>query len=264
MMTTVHAIILGVVEGLTEFLPVSSTAHLIIFSKILHLPQNEFQSLFEVFIQAGAILAVGVLYIKYLLRNLPVIKELILSFIPTAIIGFLLQKIITTVFFKADWLILLSMVVIAAVFLFVERKIAAGKLHLEHKITDISTKDALLIGLAQALAVVPGVSRAGIVIVFMMTRGYKRSEAAVYSFLLALPTIFAASAYDLYKSRHILGGLHNATSLLAIGSAVAFVTALLSVKWFVGFLQRNTLVVFAYYRFVLAIIVAVLLVTRVI
>ncbi len=255
-----QSILLGVVEGVTEFLPISSTAHLILVSKALGLKQTEFQTFFEVFIQSGAIVSVTALYLKYLLEHRAVLKHIIFSFVPTAIIGFALHKIIKTVFFQSEPLIIGSMLLIAVVFLLVERMIANGSLQLKKSVMNLTTTQALIIGLAQSLAVVPGVSRAGIIIVVMMMMGFKRGESAKYSFMLAIPTIFAASALDLYQSRALLAQSSSQLGLLLVGFGTAFVTAYISVKWLIRYLQTNTLAGFAYYRILLAIIVLLTLV----
>jgi len=183
-MTIFHSLILGIVEGVTEFLPVSSTAHLIIGSNLMRLPQTDFQKFFEVFIQSGAILAVIFLYRQYFLKHKEMIMKIILSFIPTSIIGLLLYKIIKTVFFESNELIIGSLFFIGLVFLSVEYLVKNKKLILDKKILDIGSRDAIVIGLGQSLAVVPGVSRAGIVIVTMMILGYIASEKQSVRFLL--------------------------------------------------------------------------------
>lgn len=258
-MTVFHSIILGIIEGLTEFLPVSSTAHLIITSKIMGLSQSDFQKFFEVFIQSGAILAVIFLYVRYVLQHKQVIKTILFSFIPTAIIGLFLYKIIKDVFFESNTLIIISMFVVGVVFLIVEYFIKQKQLVLKKTINEMGVGQAIIIGLAQALAVIPGVSRAGIVIAAMMCAGYKREESAKYSFLLAVPTILAATGLDLVKTVQTISLDVNEIILLTIGFVVSFVSAYLVVKWFVSFLQKKTLIVFGVYRIILAIILAIVI-----
>jgi undecaprenyl-diphosphatase len=253
-MNYLHAGILGIVEGLTEFLPISSTAHLILAAKLLHLPQNTFQTFFEVFIQTGAILAVVFLFWKDL-WDIKHMKNLLLSFIPTAVVGLLLYKVIKTVFFESPFLIAGSLIVIGVVFLVVEQR--NGKL--TKAIESLTWKEAILIGLAQSLAVVPGVSRSGIVMIAMMLMGFKRKESAQYSFMLALPTLASASLYDLFKMRHVLSFNTTTISLTSIGFGVAFVVAYFSMRWFVGFLQKYSLRVFGWYRIALGIITVAVL-----
>lgn len=253
-MTFFHAFILGIVEGITEFLPISSTAHLIITSHLLKLPQTEFQKFFEVFIQSGAILAVFLLYTQYVFKNKKIIKPLIFSFIPTAIVGFVLYKIIKNVFFESNTLIFLALVLVGLLFIVVEKLIKKEKIKLDKTINHLTINYALLIGLAQSLAVIPGVSRAGIVIIAMMLMGYKREEAAKYSFLLAVPTILAASGFDLLKTNFSLLTNTNNLLLLVIGFITSFITAIFAIRWFVSYLQKKSLIPFAIYRILVSLL----------
>ncbi|MDO8609659.1 MAG: undecaprenyl-diphosphate phosphatase [bacterium] len=250
-MNIIQAIILGIVEGITEFLPISSTAHLIIASKLFHIPQTDFQKFFEVYIQSGAILAVFLLYIKYVMKHKEVIKNVIISFFPTAIVGFLFYKVIKTVFFESTLLIIGAMILFGIVFLVTEYLIKSKKLVLKKSLNKVTWKEAFIIGLNQSLAVVPGVSRAGIVMISMMGLGYKRSESAMYSFLLAVPTIVVASGYDLFKMRGMLIHSTQYLPVLMIGFVASFITAYIAIKWLVGFLQKSSLVPFGIYRIIL-------------
>lgn len=254
-MNLIHTIILGIVEGLTEFLPISSTAHLILTSKLLNLPQTDFQKFFEVFIQSGAILAVIFIYVKYVLKNKNIIPKVVASFVPTAIIGYLLYKVIKNIFFNSNYLMIGAFFVLGVGFLVVEYLIKNKKIKLVQSIKRLDYQAAIIIGLAQALAVVPGVSRAGIVLFTMMFMGFKRDEAALYSFLLAVPTILAASGYDLYKSKDLLVLASNNLTLLAVGFLVSFISAYVVINWFIKYLQKNTLNIFAIYRIILALII---------
>ena len=257
-MTSLQTIFLGLVEGITEFLPISSTAHLIITSKILQLQQTEFLKLFEVFIQSGAILSVVFLYFNYLLKNKIVLLKLLVSFIPTALIGFFFFIIIKGVFFESLSIITTALFLIGLLFIFVEHKIKIGALKLNKNISDISYMQAFLIGFFQAFAIVPGVSRAGAVILSMMILGYKRDESATYSFLLAVPTIGAASLFDLYKSISTLSTSVTNIQMIVIGFIVSFISAYFSVKWLIGYLKTNSLVIFGIYRIALAIILVLI------
>ncbi len=250
-MNFINAAILGIVEGITEFLPISSTAHLIIASKLLHIPQTDFQKFFEVFIQSGAILAVVFLYVQYVLKHKQIIKSVIVSFIPTAIIGLLLYKIIKTIFFNSMLLLIGAMILFGVVFLIIEYLVKSKKLLLKKSLDKITWQEAILIGLNQAMAVVPGVSRAGIVMISMMGLGYKRDESAMYSFLLAVPTIVAASGYDLFKMRGMLIHSTQYLPVLMIGFVASFITAYIAIKWLVGYLQKSSLVPFGIYRIIL-------------
>lgn len=253
-MNIIHVLVLGVVEGLTEFLPVSSTAHLIFASRLLHISPTQFTTFFEVFIQSGAILAVVILYFHYILKHKSLISNLLISFIPTAVVGLVLRKSIKTVFFESMPLILTAFFIVGIIFLILEVLVKKKRITLSHKITDISVKQAILIGLAQSFAVIPGVSRAGAVIVSMMFSGFKREDAALYSFLLAIPTISAASAFDLLKTDFSIISNSNNILSLSIGFVMSFITALLVIKWFIRFLQKNTLVSFGIYRIILTLL----------
>src|SRR3990167_6350003 len=203
-MELLKAAVLGLVEGITEFLPISSTAHLILTSKLLGIQQTDFIKFFEVFIQAGAIIAVFFMYLKYILDHQEMQLKILASFIPTALIGFGLFNVIKGVFFESNQLIISALFVVGVIFLILEYFIKTGKLKLEKEKEKISYKDAVLVGLIQAISIIPGVSRAGIVMVGMMIMGYKRKDSAEYSFLISIPTILAAAFYDVYKTGPLL------------------------------------------------------------
>jgi len=246
-MIIIHAAILGIIEGLTEFLPISSTAHMILASRLMGLPQTEFLKFFEVFIQIGAIFAVVFLYFNKFF-DMKLIKQLIASFIPTAIIGFLLYKVIKTIFFDSTYLIAGSLIVVGILFIIVEK----FNKKLTKSVSKMTLQTAVIIGLAQALAVVPGVSRAGIVMISMMLLGFKREESAQYSFMLALPTLAAAAALDGIKMR----GIALTTieyQMVGVGLLTSFVVAYFSMRWFITFLQKKKLTSFGVYRIALGI-----------
>lgn len=253
-MSIFHSIILGIVEGITEFLPISSTFHLIYTSKLLGISQTAFQKFFEVFIQGGAILAVAVLFFKETIKDINLIKKTIIAFIPTAFVGFILYKVIKNVFFESSILMLIMFIIVGLMFILVEWSVSKKRIVLKKSLKEFSYKEALIIGLVQALAVIPGVSRAGSVILGMMFLGYKREEAAKFSFILSIPTILAASGYDLFKMRSLVMSNVDNLSLLIIGSLVSFIFALAAVKWLITYLQKNSLFIFGVYRILLAII----------
>lgn len=252
-MNLLNAIILGLVEGITEFLPISSTAHLIISSKLLNIPQTEFQKFFEVFIQSGAILAVVLIYWQKILNNKILLKNIVLSFIPTAITGFLLHKVIKGVFFESFELIGMSLFIVGIFFIVYEYLLKKKIVKTDKKIIQMTIIQALLIGLGQSLAVVPGVSRAGAVILTMMILGFNREESALYSFVLAVPTLLAASAFDFLKTDPQIIFTGNNPAFLIIGLITSFMSALLAIKWFIKFLQNNSLSYFGLYRIALSI-----------
>lgn len=246
-----QAFTLGIIEGLTEFLPISSTFHLIFAGKLLNIEPSNFLKFFEVFIQAGGVLAVLTLYAKELRNNHSVTKKVFISFIPTTIISFLFYSTIKNFFFETDWLMIGAFLVVGLIFIIYEQWYkkypSKGK-----NIADLTTKQAILIGIGQALAVLPGVSRAGAVILTMMILGQKRSEAAKYSFLLAVPTICAAAGYDTLKMIGQDPFSSQEVLLMGIGFITAFITAFFVLKWFIAYLQKNTLTNFGIYRLFVA------------
>lgn len=258
-MSFLEAIILGIIEGITEFLPISSTFHLIFASQVMGIEQTEFVKLFDVFIQSGAIVSVLILYGRELIRNKALSVKVLVAFIPTAVIGFLLYDVIKGVFFETNTLMITMFALIGGVFLLVEYLIQKKKLHISDDMSTLSYRHAVYIGLFQALAVVPGVSRAGAVIIGMMILGYKRDESAKFSFMLSIPTIFAASFLDLIQSREVLMEETDMIWLLGVGFVVAFISSFIIVRWFIRFLQTNTLHFFGWYRIGAAIILVLVM-----
>lgn len=256
-MNILQVIILGIVEGVTEFLPISSTFHLIFASKLMGIQQNEFTKLFEVFIQSGAILSVLLLYFREIIRDRELIIKTLVAFFPTAVVGLILYKVIKNVFFNSPILMLGVFVGIGIVFIIFEYFIKNKKIALKKDTNSISFRDAIVIGLIQSLAVIPGVSRAGAVLLGMMLLRYKRDEAAKFSFILAIPTIFAASALDLYKSKDYLLTHSGDFLLLLVGLVTAFISSYFVVKWLIGYLKKNTLTNFGWYRIIAGVLLAI-------
>ncbi len=250
-MEVIHAFILGIVEGLTEFLPVSSTGHLILASHLFNVTQSEFTKSFEIIIQLGAILAIVVMYWKTLIFKRNCWQKLFLAFLPTAIIGFTLYPFIKEALLSNPTVPLVSLFV-GGIALIVIEKIHKEKDSHASDLSHISNRQAILIGLFQSISVVPGISRAAATIVGGMLVGTKRQTAVEFSFLLAVPTILAATVLDLAHSYHTfsLSDLH----LLIIGFVTSFVVAFFAVKFFVSFISKHTFVPFAIYRIVLAIV----------
>lgn len=249
-----QAIILGIIEGVTEYLPISSTFHLIWSSKLLQIPDSDFLKLFEVFVQSGAILAVVILYFKTLTHDWQTLKKLALSFVPTAVVGLVLFKIIKNVFFVNSWLQLAVFALVGIIFIVYEKFFKKNR---TKTIANLTYPQAVIIGLCQSLAVVPGVSRAGAVMLAMLAMDINREEAAKYSFLLAVPTLCAAAALDLLKSRELLMGQLGNVGLLATGFVAAFISAFVVVKWFITFLQKHDLSSFGWYRLVIVALILV-------
>lgn len=250
-----QVIILGIIEGLTEFLPVSSTFHLITASTLLGIEQTPFQKVFEVAIQSGAILAVIASFTRTVIQNPTLIKKVIVAFIPTAGIGFLLYKVVKDVFLEHMILQLAMFIAMGIIFILFER---FSKKSYTRSLTSITYKEAFLVGIAQSLAVIPGTSRAGAVMLALMFLSVSRKDAAAFSFLLAVPTILAASLLDVIKSRTAIVG-SNDISLLILGSVVALVTAFLVVKWFLRYLEDHTLSAFGWYRIILGLLLILIM-----
>ena len=242
-MNFVQAFIMAVVEGITEFLPISSTAHMVITAKLIGVSQTHFVEFFEVFIQMGAIMAIFVLYIRKLLENWHLIWLLAASFIPTAIVGLLAHGIFKDYLLNNLTIIAWALIIVGAVFIIVENFYGKNK----KQITKLSYKEAILIGVVQALAIIPGVSRSGAVILGMLLMGFKRDQAAEYSFMLGLPTLSAAALYDAYKMQAWNLPLAD-IKLLFFASIVAFIFAVFAVKWFLQYLKHNSLKGFGVYR----------------
>jgi undecaprenyl-diphosphatase len=239
-MTVIHAVILSIIEGVTEFLPVSSTGHMILASTLLKIAETDFVKSFEIIIQLGAILAVLILYWKKVLWN----KYVAIAFIPTAIIGLVLYKYIKDVLLGNPWIVVWSLG-LGGILLILLEKFQKEK---QQKMTFFH---AFLIGCAQSLSVIPGVSRAAATIVGARLLGMNREAAVEFSFLLAIPTMAAATGLDLLKSgRNFTGSQYE---LLAIGFIGAFATAILTVKWFIRFVKTHTLIPFAIYRILAAV-----------
>lgn len=242
------SIFLGIIEGLTEFLPISSTFHLIFASKLIGGAEGEFTKLFNVFIQSGAILAVVILYWRRLKKDSALVKKTLAAFIPTAILGVFAYKTIKEVFFVSYAWMIGIFIFIGILFFVFEGLVKKGGLKPHKPLSELTYRNAVIIGLAQSLAFLPGVSRAGAVILAMMILGYRRDDSAAFSFLLAIPTIFAAGAYDLFKTRDILFAAESNVIMLLVGFIAAFVVAYFAVKWFIRYLQNHTLNLFGFYR----------------
>ncbi len=254
-MSILDAVLLGIVEGITEYLPISSTFHLIWVASLLGVPESDFFNLFSVVIQSGALLAILVLYLREIWEDKALGYKAIVAFLPTAVIGLLLDDIIFDVFFVTPWLQIAAILLVAGVFVLVEWLVSRKKLVLEGKCEQMSYRQAVMTGVIQGLAVIPGVSRAGAVIVGLMIMRFRRDEAARFSFLLAIPTILAASGYDLLKHRdQLVVGSENLIALL-VGFVVSAIVAYLVVRWFLTFLKSNTLIPFAIYRVILVLVV---------
>jgi undecaprenyl-diphosphatase len=242
------AVLLGIVEGLTEFLPVSSTAHLILTSRLLGLPQTEFLKTFEIAIQLGAILAVAVLYWRKLLLDRRTLLLVLAAFIPTAIIGFALHGLVKDVLLESVPTVLWALAIGGVILIAFEWLHPSARSTNEKQMT---LTQAVLIGCCQALALVPGVSRSAATIVGGQMLGVGRMMIVEFSFLLAIPTMLAATVLDVAKSRDALASADLLP--LAIGFLTSFIVALLSIRWFLAFVRERSFAVFGVYRIVVAV-----------
>lgn len=246
-MNTIQAIILGLVEGFTEFLPISSTAHLILTTKILGLTQTEFIKTFEIAIQAGAIFAVIAVYWKKFL-DMEILKRVIVAFIPTAIIGLLLYKLIRQSLIGNISVVLWALAIGGVLIIILELyftskwKDESGK----KGIKTLTYVESAIIGVAQAIAIIPGVSRSATTIIGGLLLGMSRMAIVEFSFLLAVPTIVAASGYDLLKNMGSF--VEGEMGLFVVGFISAFITALLGIKFLLKYIQSRTFIGFGLYR----------------
>lgn len=250
-MDFLQAIILSIVEGISEFLPISSTGHLVLTSELLKISQTEFVKSFEVIIQLGAILAIVVLYWKKLVTSKATWIRMMIAFVPTALIGFGLYKIIKAVLL-GNTTVTLWALFLGGIALIVIEKLYKEQPHHIDSIEKLSYKNAAIIGFVQSISMIPGVSRSAATILGGLFVGLKRKAAVEFSFLLAIPTMAAATGLDLIKSNFAFSG--EEWGILSVGFVGAFVTAILAVKYFVKYVEHHTFVAFGVYRIVLAIL----------
>ena len=249
-MTYAQALILGVVEGITEFLPVSSTGHLILASKLFGLESTEFLKTFEIAIQAGAILAVLVLYAKYLMSDWRVIRLLLAAFAPTAVLGFIFYKLIKRFLLANSMLVLLNLFLGGILLVVFEKFYKEKKSGGISEIKSLSYGQAFLIGLFQSAALLPGVSRSAATVVGGLSIGVNRKTIVVFSFLLAIPTMLAATGLDVIRNASIIQSTN--VVLLGIGLVTSFVMAALSIRFLLRFIQNHSFLGFGIYRILVA------------
>lgn len=249
-MNWIEALILAIVEGITEFLPVSSTGHMIIASALLGINEESFVKIFEVNIQFGAILSVVVLYWKRFFQSLDFYFKLGVAFIPAAVLGFLLNDYIDAML-ESVTVVAISLLVGGVLLLFVDKIFNQG----EPK--EITYKNGFIIGLFQCLAMIPGVSRSAASIIGGMALKYDRKTAAEFSFFLAVPTMFAAASYKLLKGYKEIS--MDDVGILIFGNVVAFLVALAAIKFFISFLTKYGFKVFGWYRILLGAGILILL-----
>jgi undecaprenyl-diphosphatase len=250
-MDNVQAVIFGIVEGVTEFLPISSTGHLMLTGHVMGLSQTSFLKSFEIIIQFGAILSVLVLYWRSFLLDREVLKRVVVAFIPTGILGLTLYKIIKRYLLASNSVVLWSLL-LGGVFLIIFELIHREKDDTVEDLSKIPYGTAILIGLFQSIAMVPGVSRSASTIVGGLVLGLKRKTIVEFSFLLAVPTMLAATGLDLVKN---LGQFSmGQVQFLSIGFVVSFLAALGGVKYLLSYIKKHTFIPFGVYRIVLVIV----------
>jgi len=243
-----HAILLGIVEGVTEFLPISSTAHLILASRALGLAESEFLKSFEIIIQLGAILSVVVLYWKRFL-DFEVLKKLVVAVFPTGVIGLTVYKAIKGYLMGNLAVVLITLVVGGIALIVFERFQERDDRDVDFR--EITYRKAFLIGLFQAIAVIPGVSRSAATIVGGSLLGVSKRTIVEFSFMLAVPTMLAATGLELLKNRAAIDGNFP---VLAVGFVVSFITAIIAIKSFLGYIKKRDFSMFGWYRIALAIV----------
>lgn len=244
-MTLVDSTILGVIEGFTEFLPISSTGHLIVASEFLGLEQNAINKAYEVIIQFSAILAVVLNYRdKFTLQKIDLWTKVFLAFLPIGAVGFLFSSQIKALF---DITVVAIMFIIGGIlFLIVEKFFIKEDAHITHSVEEITLKQSIIVGFAQVFALIPGTSRAGATIIGALLVGIDRKTSAEFSFLLAFPVMSAVAGYDLLK--HYKDFSDANLMVLGVGFVTSFIVAYITIKLFLKFLERFTFVSFGVYR----------------
>jgi undecaprenyl-diphosphatase len=254
-MHIIQSIALAIIEGLTEFLPVSSTGHMILASSIMKIQNDAFVKTFEISIQLGAILAIVVVYAKRFWQGISIYLKLGMAFIPTAIIGFLVYDFIKAYLFNSI-IVAVSLIFGGIVLILIDKKMVNQKSKTD-VLQNITYKHAFFIGLIQCFSMIPGVSRAAATIIGGVFNGLDKKQATEFSFLLAVPTMFAATGYDLLKTSVIFS--KNEIFLLSIGFIIAFFTAWIAVKIFLKIVEKYGFKHFGYYRIIIGIVFLILI-----
>lgn len=249
-MTVIQSIILAIIEGLTEFLPISSTGHMILASSIMKIQDDAFVKSFEISIQLGAILAIVLMYAKRFLAGITIYFKLSTAFLPTAIVGFLAYDFIKAYLFNST-IVSISLIVGGIILIFIDKKVVEQKSNVL-AVEDIPYKNAFFIGLIQCFSMIPGVSRAAATIIGGVFNGLDKKQATEFSFLLAVPTMFAATGYDLLKTPIVF--TNHELLLLGLGLIIAFITAWIAVKIFLKIVENYGFQHFGYYRIVIGVI----------
>lgn len=252
-MDFLHAVILAIVEGVTEFLPVSSTGHMMITAKLLNIPTSEFLKTFEVAIQFGAIMAVVVFYWRTFILDWEKMLKVCIAFVPTAIIGLVLYKFIKKMLLGNLWVFVWALFIGGALLIIFERRYKP-KGNETATIDNITLQQAIIIGIFQAFAVIPGVSRSAATIIGGLLLGINRVTIVEFSFLLAVPTMLSATVLDLLKTEAVM--TVDDWLILGVGFLVAFIVALGAVKFLLGYIRRFNFTPFGIYRVIAAVLFA--------
>jgi undecaprenyl-diphosphatase len=251
-MNYLHAIIIAIVEGITEFLPISSTGHMIITEKLLGLEPSSLLIVFKITIQFGAILSVVCLYWKRFIQSTDFYFKLFVAFLPAALFGYILNNLIDRMLGNV-WIVAITMILGGFVLIFIDSWLKNDNPDNQ----EITYPKALKIGFFQVISMIPGVSRSAATIIGGMTQKLNRSQAAEFSFFLAVPTMFAASAWELRKYYKEIDASN--VSMILVGNIVAFIVALIAIKSFISFLTRHGFKFFGYYRIIAGGIILVML-----
>lgn len=249
-MNIIQTVVLSVIEGITEFLPISSTGHMILASAAMKIGDEAFVKTFEISIQIGAIMAIVLMYAKRFLQGISIYLKLAVAFIPTGIIGFLAYHTIKTYLFNP--IVVSVSLIVGGIFLILIDKKVVAKQSKTDVLENMTYKNAFFIGLIQCFSMIPGVSRAAATIIGGVFNGLDKKQATEFSFLLAVPTMFAATGYDLLKTPIVFS--KHEIYLLVLGLVIAFFTAWLAVKIFLKIVQNYGFKYFGYYRIIIGII----------
>lgn len=251
-MNLLQSVILSIVEGISEFLPISSTGHLILTSSLLNIEQTEFVKSFEIIIQLGAILSVVVIYFEKLFKNInfKLYTNIIISFLPSVVFGLIFYDFIKKYLIGNNTVVIISLFIGGIVMIIFE------KYYKENEKKELKIKDYLKIGLFQIISMIPGVSRSFATIIGARVSGMNRKDATEFSFLLAIPTMLGASTLDLLKTDLSLW-TKNDFSTLSIGFVVSFITAYIVVKWLIKYVQTHDFTIFGWYRIIVAICISI-------
>ena len=252
-MNSIQVIILSIVEGITEFLPISSTGHLILVSNLLKITQTEFVKSFEIIIQLGAILAVLVIYFRKLITdlNFDLWKKILVAFLPSAVFGLMFYKLVKTYLIGNSFVVVISLLVGGIIMILFEK-------YYKKKNVKLTLKSYFIIGMFQIFSMIPGISRAFATIFGGMVMGLDRKKATEFSFFLAIPTMFAATLLDLIKTDLSIWTNSNYL-LLSMGFVGSFITAYLTIKLLIQFVNNHNFKIFGIYRIIISIIFAILM-----